>query len=120
MKRIQALVGGPEKYETRRRKRRRGMSRKGVHRAASTDPFGEKLPLTLSPWLKLGETAIGSFRWCHPVMCVYVVRLAEEPKGITSLVMSSTFGSTKLVGYSVDLFLSIRSPSALLGIQGCV
>ena len=43
MKRIQALVGGPEKYETRRRKRRRGMSRKGVHRAASTDPIGVEL-----------------------------------------------------------------------------
>ena len=39
MKRIQALVGRPGKYETRRR-RRRGMSRKGVHRAAPKDPIG--------------------------------------------------------------------------------
>ena len=43
MKRIQALVGRPGKYETRRRKKRRRMSRKGVHRAASTDPIGVEL-----------------------------------------------------------------------------
>lgn len=41
MKRIQALVGRPGKYETRRRRRRRGMSRKGVHRAAPKDPILE-------------------------------------------------------------------------------